>query len=166
MRPSPHSLDEAKARAAAWLTAWDSQGHHRTGTSGDEAGALWLAHEVAGLGVNVTTEVFQLNRLDPVACYLQLNNDRISAVPIFDAPATDANGLTGPLSLSEREDAILVAQLSPRSVYTGEYDRLRRDSAHRALVIVCTGARRSSVPRADRPHCGRRANRQAPLHFR
>jgi hypothetical protein len=141
MRPSPHSLDEAKARAAAWLTAWDSQGHHRTGTSGDEAGGLWLAHEVAGLGVSVTTEVFQLNRLDPVACYLELDNDRISAVPIFDAPATDANGLTGPLSLSERENAILVAQLSPRSVSTGEYDRLRRDSAHRALVIVCTGAR-------------------------
>lgn len=138
---SPNFLDETKARAVAWLTAWDSQGHHRTGTTGDEAGALWLAHEAASFGVDVATEAFTLRRLDPVTCYLELDGDRISAVPAFDAPGTGASGVTGTLSLSDREDAILVAQLSPRSVYTGEYDRLRRNAAHRALVIVCTGAR-------------------------
>jgi len=36
---------------------------------------------------------------------------------------------------------IIVAQLSPRSVYTGEYEKLRRGAAHRALVIVCVGER-------------------------
>jgi hypothetical protein len=49
--------------------------------------------------------------------------------------------MTGTLSLSGHDQAILVAQLSPRSVYTGEYERLRRDTAHRALLIVCTGDR-------------------------
>src|SRR5208337_1967757 len=49
------------------------------------------------------------------------------------------NGLTGTLSLSDHNEAILAARLSPRSVYTGEYESLRRDAAHRALVIVCTG---------------------------
>ena len=53
MRPSAHPFDDAKTRAVAWLTAWDSQGAHRTPTTGDEAGALPLAHEVAGLGVEV-----------------------------------------------------------------------------------------------------------------
>ena len=62
-------------------------------------------------------------------------------MPAFDAPATDAEGVTGTLSLSDHEDAIVVAKLSPLSVYTGEYDRLRHDTAHGALVIVCTGAR-------------------------
>src|SRR6266404_4543847 len=42
---------DAKASAVAWLTAWDSHGTHRTGTTGDEAGAVRLAHEAAGLGV-------------------------------------------------------------------------------------------------------------------
>lgn len=138
---SPDLFDETKTRAVAWLTAWDSQGHHRTGTTGDEAGAVWLAHEAAGFGVDVATEAFTLRRLDPVACYLELDGDRISAVPAFDAPGTGATGVTGTLSLSDREDAILVAKLSPRSVYTGEYDRLRRDAAHRAMVIVCTAER-------------------------
>jgi hypothetical protein len=136
-----HPFDDAKARAVAWLTAWDSQGVHRCGTTGDEAGAFWLAHEAAGLGVEVATEVFSLDRLDPVACYLELDGERISAVPAFDAPATGGDGLTGTLSLSDHDEAILVAKLAPQSVYTGEYERLRRDTAHRAVVIVCTGAR-------------------------
>jgi len=138
---APHSFDDADIRTVAWLTAWDAQDAHRTGTTGDEAGARWLAREAGGLGVEVTTEAFALDRLDPVACFLELDGKRISAVPAFDAPATDAEGVTGTLSLSDHEDAIVVAKLSPQSVYTGEYDRLRHDTAHCALVIVCTGAR-------------------------
>jgi hypothetical protein len=139
MRPSLTPFDEARARAVAWLTAWDSQSAHRTATSGDEAGAVWLEHEAAGFGVGVDAEVFELDRLDPGACYLELDDERISAVPVFDAPAAGANGVTGTLSLSSRDEAIVVAELTPRSVYTGECERLRRDAAHRALVIVCAG---------------------------
>ena len=141
MRRSPYPVDEAKARAVTWLTAWDSQGVHRTGTAGDEAGARWLADEAAGLGVEVASEKFTLDRLEPVACYLELDGERISGVPVFDAPATGVDGLTGTLTLSGHEDGILVAPLSPRSVYTGEYEKLRRSAAHRALVIVCAGER-------------------------
>jgi hypothetical protein len=141
MQRSLHTFDEARARAVSWLTAWDAQGVHRTATAGDEAGALWLAREAAGFGVEVSTEVFELDRLDPVACYLELDGEYIAAVPAFDAPATGASGVTGTLGLSGRAEAILVAQLTPRSVYTREYERLRRDTAHRALVIVCTGDR-------------------------
>src|SRR5947207_2337703 len=95
MGRSPHSFDDAKARAVAWLTAWDSQGTHRTATAGDEAGARWLADQAAGLGTEAATEVFALDRLDPVDCYLELNGARIAAVPAFDAPSTGADGVTG-----------------------------------------------------------------------
>ena len=138
---SPDAFDEGKARTVAWLTAWDSQASHRTGASGDEAGAVWLAREAASFGIDVATEPFELNRLDPLTCYLELDGERISAVPAFDAPPTGADGVTGTLSLNDHDNAILVAELSPRSVYTGEYEGLRRNAAHRALVIVCSGAR-------------------------
>src|SRR5437762_1727029 len=91
-------FDEARARAVGWLTAWDAQGPHRTATAGDEAGADWLAGEAAGIGVEVSCEGFELDRLDPVACYLELDGQRISAVPAFDAPGTGADGVTGTLS--------------------------------------------------------------------
>ncbi len=141
MRPLRHDFDEARTQAVEWLTAWDGQGAHRTATDGDEAGALWVAHEAAGFGAEVATEGFELDRLDPVACYLELGGERIAAVSAFDAPATGADGVTGTLGCNGRGEAIRVARLTPRSVYTGEYERLRRDTAHRALVIVCSGER-------------------------
>src|SRR5437016_5872143 len=130
MRVSLIPLDEARARTVAWLTAWDSQGAQRTATAGDELGAIWLAHAAAGLGVEAATEVFELDRLDPVACYLEQEGERISAVPAFDNPGTGVSGVTGTLSLTDHDDAILVAKLTPRSVYTGEYETLRRGVAH------------------------------------
>jgi hypothetical protein len=135
----PH--DQAKARTVDWLTAWDSQGIHRTATSGDEAAALWLAGEVGGLGAAIAFEPFALVRLEPVACYLELDGVRFSGVPAFDAPATGRDGVAGRLSFDGRYQSIIVAELTPQSVYTGQYDRLQRGTAHRALVIVCTGER-------------------------
>jgi hypothetical protein len=130
---------EAQARAAGWLAAW--QGIHRTGTAGDTAGAEWLAREAAALGAEVTIEEFALDRLDPIDCFLELAGRQIASVPVFDAPATDAEGVTGRLGNIGSEAEIGVAELSPRAVYTGEFARIRRDSPYRALVVLCAGDR-------------------------
>src|SRR5262249_51697727 len=82
-----------------------------------------------------------LDRLDPVACYLEFSGNRIPGIPAFDAPATGIDGAIGTLGvLGERDRAIRVAELTPQSVYTGEYHALRREEAYRALVIVCAVA--------------------------
>jgi hypothetical protein len=125
---------------ADWLRAWDSQGFHRTGTDGDEAGAAWLAREAGLLGADVTSEAFTLDRIDPVDAGLELEASRINAVPVFDAPPTGPAGIGGALGPAGSDAAIGVAELSPRSVYSGEYQALRRNTGHRALVIVCQGA--------------------------
>src|SRR5258707_6465241 len=84
---------EAQARAAKWLAAWDGQGIHRTAIAGDLAGAEWLAQEAAALGAEVTIEEFALDRLDPTSCFVEFGVRQIVAVPVFDAPATDPQGL-------------------------------------------------------------------------
>ncbi len=132
-------MSSAEARAAAWLRAWDAQGIHRTGTEGDVAGAAWLAHEAVLLGAEVASEAFTLERVDPVDAYLELAGARINGVPVFDAPSTSAEGITGRLGDAGGDAAIGVAELSPQAVYSGEYRSLRRASLHRALVIVCRG---------------------------
>jgi hypothetical protein len=130
----------ARTRTVEWLAAWDSQRVHRTATAGDEAGALWLAAQASSLGVEVTSETFGLDRLDPTACYLELDGERIAAVPVFDAPPTDADGITGSLRLGGgTSKTILVAELTPQSVYTGASEMLRRGTRHDALVVVCSG---------------------------
>lgn len=124
----------AERRAAGWLEAWDAQGSHRTATASDAAGADWLAREADALGAAVTIEEFTLDRLDPVETFVEIGERRIPAVPVFDAPATGPGGIPGRLGKD-----IAVAELGPRAVYTGEYERLRQEGGHRALVIVCTG---------------------------
>jgi hypothetical protein len=81
--------DDGTARATAWLTAWDSQGLHRTATAGDQAGADWLMRESAGLGAAPADEKFALDRLDPIDAYLEFDSTRVTGVPVFDAPGED-----------------------------------------------------------------------------
>jgi len=126
-------------RAAAWLKAWDSHGIHRTATTGDEAGATWLTSEVVRLGAAPTIEEFVLERLDTIAAYLEVDGKRIAGVPVFDAPATDAGGIAGRLGLVGSAAQIGVVELSPHAVYTPDYEKLRREARHDALVIVCNG---------------------------
>ena len=126
-------------RAARWLAAWDSQGNHRTATDGDKAGAEWLAEEAAALGADVAIEEFAVERLDPGTAFLEIAGERIPAIPAFDAPSTDRDGVEGRLGPVGGDAGIAVAELPPQAVYSGEYERLRRDAAHRGFVILCAG---------------------------
>jgi hypothetical protein len=126
-------------RAASWLAMWDSHGNHRTATEGDGAGAEWLASEAALLGGDVTVEEFPVERLDPIAAYLDIGGEHIPAIPAFDAPPTDRGGIGGRLGPVGSDAEIAVAELPPHSVYSGEYERLRRDGGHRAFIVLCAG---------------------------
>ena len=136
---------EAQDRAARWLQAWDGSGIHRTATAGDCRGAAWLAEAAQSLGANVSganvsVEEFTLDRLDPMSAHLEFDDTRIEGVPVFDAPATGTDGITGALGPAGSAAAIGVAELSPLAVYSGDYRALRRSAPHAALVIVCQGA--------------------------
>src|SRR5208283_2421743 len=93
-------FDDPKRRAARWLAAWDAQGIHRTASAGDAAGAEWLAQEAAALGADVSIEEFALDRLEPVAAFLEIGGERIEAVSVFDAPSTDRDGVSGRFGLA------------------------------------------------------------------
>jgi hypothetical protein len=136
----PSAADsEGQARAATWLEAWDAQGLHRTATAGDNAGAEWLAGEAAALGADVSIEEFAIERLDPITAFLEIGGERVAAVPLFDAPPTDQNGVSGRLGPVGGDADIVVAELSPHAVYSGESERMRRAAGHRGVVILCTG---------------------------
>ena len=127
--------EDGVGRAAAWLKGRDSHGFHRTGTVGDEAGAAWLAAETAKLGVTPTAEEFALHRLDPIAAYLEIGPSRIAAVPVFDAPATGAGGVSGRLGLAGSTAAVGVVELSPHAVYGPDYAERRREPGTRLLSL-------------------------------
>jgi hypothetical protein len=132
-------LESISVSAATRLQAWDAHGFHRTGTSGDEAGAAWLASEATALGAAVTSEAFSFERVDPQQTFLEVDGMRIEAVPVFDAPPTDAAGTSGTIGPVGSDTALGAVALPPQAVYRGEYQRLRRGANHRALAIVCRG---------------------------
>src|SRR5207245_10362069 len=107
--------DEAQTRAAGWLAAWDGQGIHRTATIGGRAGAAWLAREAAALGAEVTIEEYALDRLDPITCFLEFGVRQIAAVPVFDAPATDPQGIVGRVGDGGSAAEVAVAGVSLRA---------------------------------------------------
>ena len=130
---------DANDRAAGWLAAWDGQGIHRTGTDGDAAGGRWLAAEAQALGFEPQIEEFALDRLDPFDAFVEIGGERIDGVPLFDAPPTAPEGIVGALGPVGGDAAIGVAELSPRDVYSGAAERVRRSGAHCALVVLCRG---------------------------
>ncbi len=105
-----------------------SQGVHRTATTGDEVGADWLIGAAARLGATPTSEDFKLDRLDPLTAYLEIDGARIDGVPVFDAPATSAEGIYGALGRAGGGADIAVAELSPSDRL---YARVRKVAARR-----------------------------------
>ncbi len=127
-------MTEAETRASRWLEAWDRQGTHRTGTPGDRAGAEWLAAQAAALGGEVSVQEFAFERLDPALAYLDIGDERVTGVPVFDAPNGPIDGIEGRLGAE-----IAVHELTPRAVYSGEFRQLREVAGHQGLVVLCKG---------------------------
>jgi hypothetical protein len=117
-----------------WLAAWDSQGTHRTATSGDEAGADWLAGVAAALGATVTEERFLLDRIDPIEGSVTFDGTTIEGVALFDAPDGTAEGKAGPIG--QTGVVIGVGEVDPRAVYSGQFRAVREAAPHAALVLA------------------------------
>jgi len=132
--------DVPGARAADLVRAYDAQGVHRTGLAADSESADWLAGLAKSLGAEVFVETFVIDRVEPVRCHVDIEGTRIPAVPVFDAPFTGADGLSGVLASAEDGEIGLV-ELSPRAVYYASYAELRRRPGRRAEIIVTRGNR-------------------------
>ena len=121
-------------RAASWIQTWDSQGVHRTGTPGDNAGGgLAGRRSRVALGGDVTNRNV---RTQP--------DGSIRSRAGSNAPATGSRACrsstsppTGPGGI---RDAIALVHLSPWAVYTPDYHAMRHASDRAGMVIVCEGA--------------------------
>ena len=137
--PAISASREAENRAEAWLKAWDSHGVHRTATPGDEAGAAWLAGEATRIAGPAARETFALERVDPIAAFVEIDGTQISGEPLFDGLATGEDGIRGAATDANGPGPIGVLLLSPSAVYGPEFKKMRRETRHRAQVIVTLG---------------------------
>lgn len=124
------------ARIARVIKDYDTQGIHRTATSVDEASAHWLADEVRSIGLEPSLQGYEIHRLDPGECYLEVGGRQIPGVPLYDCNYTDANGVTGRLTAEDGSGDIRLVNVEQRA---SELAATRRGTRAKALVIVTAG---------------------------
>ncbi len=132
--------DDGASRTAEWLAAWDGHDLHRTATAGDRQGAAWLTTAARALGASVATESFALDRYDPVAAFVEIEGTRYPGVSMFDAPDTRDGRVQALASeIGKGEGLIGVGVVSPLRIYAPDFQRLRREGPHTALVLITEG---------------------------
>jgi hypothetical protein len=73
------------------------------------------------VSLTLVVEKFALDRLDPIDANLEFDGTHISGVPLFDAPATDRDGIAGvlgPVGADVHRRRRVVAARSPRALST------------------------------------------------
>ncbi len=140
------TLADEQPRAAQLIREYDQQGIHRTGTTVDERSARWLADQVRRCGLTPSLDPFTLSRVDPRSCYLQIGGKRIEGLPVFDGGFTSASGVRGRFGPLDSEAEIGLTQFPPGAEYVPAYTKLRRETRHRAIVVVTRGSRPGLSP--------------------
>lgn len=127
---------EQRERIARVIEEYDGQGVHRTATEVDDRSAEWLADQVRAIGLEPVLEPYDVDRVDPGDCHLEIGGRRIEGVPLFDAAHTGPEGVRGRFGLlgGDGEIALIDGKHGPR-----DWVEPRRSSTDRALVVVTEG---------------------------
>jgi len=141
-----HSISDSPQRIERILREYDAQGIHRTGTAVDRKSADWLAAQVRSCGATPVLESFAHNRVDPQAAFVEIAGRRIEGLPVFDGAFTDPAGVRGKLGPVGSDAGIGLAEAPPNAEYSPPYDKLRRESKHRAIIVVTRGGKPGLAP--------------------
>ena len=137
---------DQKERIARIIGEFDSQGWHRTGTQTDHESARWLAEMVRETGPEPRLEPFELSRVDPQDCYLEVDGSRIQGLPMFDGSFTSPQGITsrfGPIGSGAEIGLGEVTRGGPANHALNE---ARESNGHQGLVAVTVGDRPGLMP--------------------
>jgi hypothetical protein len=127
---------------SSWATTkvreFDESGVHRIGTPGDIASGEWLLREasVQGMAVSKMPVVFDRTIIDEA--YVECAQRRIEALPMFDAPATPADGIAGLFCPEGGDGQIAYAEFTPNaaSIKGQPLEKMRMATRHSALVVA------------------------------
>lgn len=79
------------------LAQWDALGWQWTGSDAELAGATWLGKRASALGLDVTIERFDFERVDVNQCHVAIGDQHRAGLPLFDSGVTPATGITAVL---------------------------------------------------------------------
>jgi hypothetical protein len=134
--------DGLAERVSRVIEAYDGQGVHRTGTDVDDRSAAWLLDAARAAGGDASLEAFDLRRVEPRTCVLQIGGAAIEGLPLFDGTFTDERGIEGRIGLPGSDAPIALVDVDGPGISSEgrALADLRRSARHRGLVVVTRGA--------------------------
>jgi hypothetical protein len=136
--------DVVERRAADTIRAYSAEGHHRTATTVDRASAGALLLRARATGATASLEPFDLSRVDPGPAFLQIREQRLEGLPMFDAAFTDARGATGRIGPMDGDQPIGLVRIAPNA--EASLRQQRQQSRHLAIVAVTVGGKPGLCP--------------------
>jgi len=130
------------AKLESIIRDWDAQGIHRAGLTGEKLSGEWLIAQIHQLGGQTTCQHFDFTRICidsalPTSA-LTIGREVISGLPLFDAPETNREGVTGRVVPLGEVGEIGYVELTPDAATLKDepFSMLRRRSLHRAIVVA------------------------------
>ena len=130
---------DQKERIAQTIQEYDSQGWHRTGTITDHESARWLTEKVRALGVDAEAERFELSRIDPEVCYLEVDGQRIEGLPMYDGTFTGPEGIRRHLGQLGSSSDIGLAVVRRGAGVNEALQAARQSADYKGIVAVTIG---------------------------
>ena len=128
---------------AGYISDYDAQGIHRTGTEADLKNAAWLGEVIQDFGLEAKLNPLPLERINILKAQITAESRQVEGVPMFDCGAyTDSKGITGKLGGINDSDAdIGVSLVPPWPVHENavRFTEARKTRGFKAMVSITTG---------------------------
>lgn len=121
---------------ARWVSDYDAQGWHRSGSATDRRSARWITEEVAALGATAHEETFPFPRLAFRHAEVRVDGSAVPAVPLYDSPVPPGGAVEGRLGPLGSSAEVAVAGTGPIPSEGEALSLARRNGRHRAIVAV------------------------------
>ena len=130
-------------RIAGYISDYDAQGIHRTGTEVDLKSAAWLSELIKGMGLEAKLNPLPLERINILKAQITVEGRQLEGVPMFDCGAyTDSKGITGKLGGINDSDADIGVGLVPplpSDDGAARFTEARKTRGFKAMVSITTG---------------------------
>ncbi|MFX1521200.1 MAG: hypothetical protein ACFFCD_14905 [Promethearchaeota archaeon] len=137
MQNRQNKIYELKERIIKIIKEYDDQGIHRTGTNVDNNSAQWLANEIEKLGLKPKLEGFQFKNIEIDEASLEINNNKIDGLPLYDSTLPGEEIIKGKLGTLKEEYKIGISRVNNETIR--RYNKLRRSNKHLGLIFITEG---------------------------
>lgn len=132
------AAEQQRHRINRWVSAFDQQGDHRTGSRVDQESGDWLCEQISAMGARPEKVQFSLPLVQIDECRVCLADIKIDAVPLFDCifpVVSSINGRIGEIG-SDADIGVIMAPPQAEPAQANQLYQSRRSSQHTAILVV------------------------------